>query len=176
MKDVPALCSYFMSKYASRYGGDERLQLSARLRDAFGSYPWPGNVRQLENAIRQFLILREEELVLHSLLESATGDEHERVESTRLSAEEVHSSKGEMHSLKDIAVQAAERAEREIVLRTLNERQWNRKQVARELGISYRTLLTKLQRWDDHKGRAVSGLVCVLWSTLSGCGQIAACL
>ena len=171
LKDVPALCSHFVDKYASQYGGNERLQLPARLREIFCSYPWPGNVRQLENAIRQFLILGEEELVLHSLLESAMGDERERLESPPLSAEEVHSSKGEMHSLKDIAVQAAERAEREIVFRTLNERQWNRKQVARELGISYRTLLTKLQRWDGPKGGAVSGLVCVLWSSASSCDQ-----
>jgi DNA-binding NtrC family response regulator len=179
LKDVPALCSHFMDKYASQYGGNERLQLPARLRDAFCAYPWPGNVRQLENAIRQFLILGEEELVLHSLLESAMGDEREQLlESPAPSAEEGHSPRGESHSLKDIAVQAAERAEREIVLRTLNERQWNRKQVARELGISYRTLLTKLHRWDDPKSRAVSGLVCVLWSGITGTGfeRFSACL
>jgi len=175
IQDVPALCSYFMGKYASRYGASEKT-LSTRLRDAFCSYPWPGNVRQLENAIRQFLILQEEELVLRSLLESAMMSDREPLsESPRASREEVHSVTAEMHSLKDIAILAAERAEMEIVLRTLNEKQWNRKQVARELGISYKTLLTKLHRWDDHKGR-VSGILCVLMGSASSCHQISACL
>ncbi len=149
LQDVPALCDYFVDKYRSRYCGNERPELPLRLRKTFSSYHWPGNVRQLENAIKQFLILREEELVLQSLLHPvmAAGQEP-RPASPPPRAEEVHSLKSELHSLKEVGAEAAERAEKEIVFRTLNKSQWNRKKAATELGISYKTLLTKLQRWD----------------------------
>ena len=148
MQDVPALCDYFMDKYMSRYCGNERPELPTRLRQTFHSYHRPGNVRQLENSIKQFLILREEELVLQSLLHPLMETEPAQLPATPPYAAEVHSQKSELHSLKDVGAEAAERAEKEIVFRTLNKRQWNRKKAASELGISYKTLLTKLQRWD----------------------------
>jgi len=149
LQDVPALCDYFMDKYMSRYCGNERVELPTRLRKTFCSYRWPGNVRQLENAIKQFLILREEELVLQSLLHPVMAAGQEQLPaSPPPPTEEVQSLKSELHSLKDVGAEAAERAEKEIVFRTLNKKQWNRKKAATELGISYKTLLTKLQRWD----------------------------
>jgi len=149
MQDVPALCDYFMDKYMGRYCGNERPELPARLRQTFYSYHWPGNVRQLENTIKQFLILREEELVLQSLLHPLMETEPEQPPAPPpSSAREGQSLKSELHSLKDVGAEAAERAEKEIVFRTLHKRQWNRKKAASELGISYKTLLTKLQRWD----------------------------
>ena len=149
MQDVPALCDYFMDKYMGRYCGNERPELPARLRQTLYSYHWPGNVRQLENTIKQFLILREEELVLQSLLHPLMETEPEQPPAPPpSSAREGQSLKSELHSLKDVGAEAAERAEKEIVFRTLHKRQWNRKKAASELGISYKTLLTKLQRWD----------------------------
>jgi two-component system response regulator AtoC len=50
-------------------------------------------------------------------------------------------------SLNKVSAMAAERAEKEIVLRTLEEVNWNRKQAARLLSISYKALLNKLKRW-----------------------------
>ena len=150
---MPALCDYFLDKYAGRYCRNERLELPTRLRETFCSYRWPGNVRQLENTIKQFLILREEELVLQSLLYPPMETQPEQPLASPLPPEQqVHSLKSELHSLKAVGAEVAERAEREIVLRTLNKKQWNRKQAARELGISYKTLLNKLHRWDKVAG------------------------
>src|SRR2546428_13584437 len=50
-------------------------------------------------------------------------------------------------SLKDVAMRAAEHAEKELVLRVLEETSWNRKQAARRLNICYKALLNKLKRW-----------------------------
>jgi len=152
MEDVPALCEYFMQKYRTRYGVDESAELPPRLLKVFCSFPWPGNVRQLENVIKQFLILREEELVLRNLLESAPGTPLEpRREFSPALPEQLSSPALHSLSLKDVAAKAAEEAEKEIVMRALNEKQWNRKGVARELGISYKTLLFKLRRWGAQK-------------------------
>ena len=50
-------------------------------------------------------------------------------------------------SLKDVGTRAAETAEKELVLRVLEETSWNRKQAARRLNICYKALLNKLKRW-----------------------------
>jgi DNA-binding NtrC family response regulator len=52
-----------------------------------------------------------------------------------------------MRSLKELSAIAAERAEKEVILRTLEEVNWNRKQAARQLNICYKSLLNKLRRW-----------------------------
>jgi DNA-binding NtrC family response regulator len=57
-------------------------------------------------------------------------------------------------SLKDVGTRAAEQAEKELVLRVLEETSWNRKQAARRLNICYKALLNKLKRWqiDNRQG------------------------
>lgn len=59
-------------------------------------------------------------------------------------------------SIKDVAAEAAEIAERELVLRVLDETNWNRKQAARKLGICYKALLNRLKKWQiDSRTTAV---------------------
>ena len=152
MADVPALCDYFLQKYRTRYGVDDSAELPPRLQKVLYSYHWPGNVRQLENAIKQFLILREEELVVRSLRESETGTCPEpRPTFSPTLPKQSPSQTLHSLSLKGVAAKAAEEAEKEIILRALNEKRWNRKGVARDLGISYKTLLFKLRRWNAQK-------------------------
>jgi two-component system response regulator AtoC len=55
-EDIPALCEYFIAKFRERYKSDVR-ELPPELLNAFLAYDWPGNVRQLENSIRRFLVL-----------------------------------------------------------------------------------------------------------------------
>jgi two-component system response regulator AtoC len=48
-------------------------------------------------------------------------------------------------SLRDIARQAAREAEREIIIRTLQQTRWNRREAAELLGVSYKALLYKIK-------------------------------
>ncbi len=52
-------------------------------------------------------------------------------------------------SLLDIGAAAADRAEKEVAFKTLEETGWNRKAAAKRLNISYKTLLNKLQKWEQ---------------------------
>jgi DNA-binding NtrC family response regulator len=56
--------------------------------------------------------------------------------------------------LKDVGKRAAEVAEKEIILSTLQETHWNRKQAAKLLRVSYKALLYKVQKYhlDELKG------------------------
>src|SRR6266516_1360019 len=55
-EDIPMLCNYFLAKYRDRYKSNIE-EMSPALLESFMRYDWPGNIRQLENAIKRHLIL-----------------------------------------------------------------------------------------------------------------------
>ena len=62
-EDVLVLAEYFMRRFKARYGGLNRVIVSA-VRDVFLAYPWPGNVRELENTLERIFILEEGRQIL----------------------------------------------------------------------------------------------------------------
>ena len=132
LEDLSPLCEHFQKKFSVHYSRPSR-ELPEELRKAFACYAWPGNIRELENMIRRFVLLPDLELALADLQVAGEPD--------------AQSSPEQPHSLREVAAQATERAERELVLRTLEQVKWNRKQAARELHICYKSLLNKLRRW-----------------------------
>jgi len=141
-EDIPILCNYFLCKYRDRYKSTVE-EIIPSLMDSFLRYDWPGNVRQLENAVKRYLILPDMNLNLSELKEQQANGVATPVKP-----------KEDNMSLKDVAARAAEQAERELVLRVLEETSWNRKQAARRLNICYKALLNKLKRWQiDNRHR-----------------------
>ena len=144
-EDIPILCNYFICKYRDRYKStlDE---MSPSLLDSFLRYDWPGNIRQLENAVKRYLILPDMNMNL-----SEAKDQEGNVAAAPVKPKE------DRMSLKDVATRAAEHAEKELVLRVLEETSWNRKQAARRLNICYKALLNKLKRWqlDNRHGMSI---------------------
>ncbi|HZS49464.1 MAG TPA: sigma-54 dependent transcriptional regulator [Bryobacterales bacterium] len=132
-EDILPLSHFFLEKYRPQYPRSPR-QLPRELIQAILLHSWPGNVRQLENTIKRFLVLPDLDFALAELRESGTPFNV--------------SSPPQNRSLKRVSALAAERAEKEVVLRTLDETNWNRKQAARELNICYKALLNKLRKWD----------------------------
>src|SRR6202011_1516066 len=55
-EDIPALAGEFTRRYGARFGNPE-VRLSPGLIDALGQAEWPGNVRQLENAVARMVAL-----------------------------------------------------------------------------------------------------------------------
>jgi len=135
-EDIPALCDYLMSKYATRY--NPGAQLPAELLNAFINYSWPGNIRQMENYIRRFLVLPDHHSLMLEFNKELQGKQHADIVQTPL---------GNPGSLLEVGARAAERAEQEIVRRVLEETGGNRKLAARRLNICYKALLNKLKRW-----------------------------
>jgi two-component system response regulator AtoC len=132
-EDIIPLCHRFVEKYRAKYKSSVK-QLPEELEQAFCRFSWPGNIRQLENMIKRFLILPN---LQHALADLQQVNAPQRTVSVS----------PEKHSLKELSALAAERAEKEVILRTLEEVNWNRKQAARQLNICYKSLLNKLRRW-----------------------------
>lgn len=133
--DVPRLANYFWRVYSERFGC-QPAQPSAELMDRFQQYDWPGNIRELENVMKRYVLLG---------IEGIKGIKGVKpAEEGRRSVAPVHS---HLHSvsLKQVTREAAQALERKIILRTLQETRWNRRQAARLLNISYRALLYKIK-------------------------------
>ncbi len=131
-EDIPLLCNHFLEKYRERYQSPVQ-QFPKELMETFLRYDWPGNVRQLENVVKRYLILPDVDVP--SELRAATPDDPAPPAPS-----------GNL-SLKEVAGHAAEMAEKEVVLRMLEETNWNRKESARRLRISYKALRNKLKKW-----------------------------
>lgn len=135
-EDIPALCSYFIGKYRDQYNSTAQ-ELPAELADCFVRYDWPGNVRQLENFIKRFLVLPDHHALM-SEFDSAP-------ETAPMPPDVVEK---ESASLLDVGARAGDRAERALVDRVLQETHGNRKQAAKRMNICYKALLNKLKRWN----------------------------
>jgi two-component system response regulator AtoC len=130
-EDVPVLASYFLSKYAAQFGRPQP-KLSGYVLAQFSEYDWPGNIRELENAVKKIVAL---------------GDERAAMADLRARAAAQGNNGGiEVLSLKDAARAASRQAERELILKVLGRTRWNRKRAAQELQISYKALLYKLKQ------------------------------
>src|SRR5262249_52403265 len=129
-EDIPVLATYCLSRH--REVLESRVeQLPAQLIDAFLRYDWPGNVRQLENTIRRYLILPELDLELNTVsqIPSSPPEPEKRVMAAMPAppatapptATRVLQLPGpnDSVSLKKVASMAAERAERELMLHVL---------------------------------------------------------
>jgi len=60
-EDIPLLAEYFISRYASKAGKEIR-SINKKTMDLFQSYPWPGNIRELQNVIERSVIICDTEI------------------------------------------------------------------------------------------------------------------
>jgi two-component system response regulator AtoC len=137
--DIPLLCSHFVSKYREKYKSPV-LQLPRELMESFMRFDWPGNIRQLENTVKRYLILPDSDVMMPSTAPAPEPKAHVEVETRVSTPQPLY--------LKEVGAHAAEQAERELVLRTLEQTHWNRKEAARMLNISYKALRNKLKKWN----------------------------
>jgi two-component system response regulator AtoC len=99
-------------------------------------YHWPGNIRQLENMIRNYVLIGSEDALFSEMVPAAQA---------RLTTE---IDLANPISLKEITRAATQDLEREIILRVLQANGWNRSKTAKWLQMSYRSLLYKLQEFN----------------------------
>jgi two-component system, NtrC family, response regulator HydG len=132
--DIALLVDHFAQKFSEK---NRRVldRITAECRQLLLDYPWPGNVRELENAIeRGIILMRGSEMTEKSLPLTVQNHGERRRQLEKNSAET------EPGSLFDVEKQA--------ILKTLEETGGNKSEAARRLGITRKTLLNKLNRYD----------------------------
>jgi two-component system response regulator AtoC len=147
-EEIPLLLGHAMNQMARRYGLPLR-SFSAEALDACRDHGWPGNLRELENFVKRYLMMGDDEdLLLNELtdnlpeLDEAPGFEAVPAGAAeRLDAEETPS------GLRSLVQNIKGEAERNAIAAALEQTRWNRKAAARLLKVSYRTLLYKIQQY-----------------------------
>jgi len=138
MEDLPLLVDHFLGKYGAELG-KEGWRCSAEAMKALMNYPWPGNIRELENSVQRGMLLSE----------GGTLEAHclpERVWKKPLAGGAdgtVQLLAGDTISIK----QGTEQLEREMIRKALERTSGNRTHAARLLEISHRSLLYKIKEY-----------------------------
>ncbi len=132
--DLPVLIDYFIEHYAKTFNHTPELLSKSAVR-LMQAYHWPGNIRQLENLIRSYVLIGSEEALVAEMMPDAARSNSGITTEIDLN---------EPVSLKRITKQATQDLERQIILKVLQANSWNRQKTAKWLQISYRSLLYKL--------------------------------
>lgn len=133
-EDLPLFVDYFLELFNRQYGC-QAPPLSPPVARLLENHTWPGNIRELENLIKRYVILESEEVITSELL-AAQAAENE--------IEGEFPIDGSV-PLKELTRRAVQQLERKLILRALQASHWNRKRTARALHISYRALLYKIK-------------------------------
>jgi len=143
--DIILLAQYFMRRLV-----EERQtpvpKLAMNVVDTMKRYQWPGNVRQLESAIKRVMMLFSTKEVL--TLEDFALAQFDFQGDMASVSDPSPASLSQKVSLKEFGRQASENAEKDLVIAMLEETKWNRKEAARRLGICYKALRNKLKKWN----------------------------
>jgi two-component system response regulator AtoC len=165
-EEIPVFLEFFLRKY-SEYYGKQPLPFSEYAVGRMLDYSWPGNIRELENLVKRYVIVGNEaqiirELVAHQPHPALPNAAHPPLGETNGVGSPAGSFAGsaspaareeatENLSLLEIGHRAALAAEREAIERVLQQTRWNRRQAAKILKVSYKALLNKMKRMDEEK-------------------------
>lgn len=130
-EDLAQLTRHFLMKYTKQFGKQEMCRIGKRQFEAMRTYSWPGNIRELENFIKNLVLFGDTSRAFDQLQESIRSDETKSKKAP---------------SLLELARRAEEEVERKIIHKTLRRNAWNRKRTAETLQISYRCLLNKIKK------------------------------
>jgi len=144
--DLPQLVDYLIGQHAQAFRVNP-APLSRNVMRLMQRYDWPGNIRQLDNLIRSYVLMGSEDALVAELVQ-------EERPTTRAAADVDVS---QPISLKVVTKKATHELERQIILKVLKANNWNRQKTAKWLKISYRSLLYKLNDVSAASGLELNG-------------------
>lgn len=139
--DLPGLLEHFLEECGRRY--DKVVKgISPSAMNYLLQYDYPGNIRELRNIVERAVLISDDGAILlpEHLPDAVTG--------RRMLAPSAGASLLDIDDLKDAVAQY----ETALIRKKLNELDWNQTKAARELNISRRTLIEKMQKYDIQKG------------------------
>lgn len=149
------LVNHFLRKYGEFYRR-EQVHVSSECMQALANYSWPGNVRQLENLLKQLVVRQDEAVVFETIRNSPETPLPERTARhaipnpsivTQGSGSQTAVADDKNYSLKDRLSRTIESEEKRLIAEVLRRTNWNRRKAAQMLEISYRSLLYKIKEY-----------------------------
>jgi two-component system, NtrC family, response regulator AtoC len=137
--EIPLLFRHFLEKYSEKFGKPSAAP-SKHLLDAAINYPWPGNLRELENFVKRYVILEDDEGSLRELIEMSSARQRTSPRQEPVPPRE--------QGLKALVRGLKDEAEMEAIADALEKTRWCRKDAAKMLGISYKALLYKMRQFN----------------------------
>jgi DNA-binding NtrC family response regulator len=165
--DIALLASHFLSLHNKQGKTDKRLTDKAI--DRLNAYDWPGNVRQLRNIVQRAYILEDAQVALdclEDLLENdeagtcgeavnaipepdrASSDSPDDPPAPAPAVETGSEPEDEDHLVQVEVGTSIEEAEKQLILKTLDELDGNKTEAAKVLGISVKTLYNRLNAYN----------------------------
>jgi two-component system response regulator AtoC len=131
-EDVPVIADYLLEKYSEMFG--TRVPgLTPRMHRSLQQHRWPGNIRELENVIRRYVILGTPEAITEQVEHCPAASLYFELPAA-----------GSM-SLRVLTQKLIREMEATVILNVLQLHNWNRRKSAETLDISYRALLYKIR-------------------------------
>jgi len=146
-EEIIGLAEFLVKKHA---GGAVPPPITNALHQALISHHWPGNIRELENVMRKYLVVREPELIIDDL-RSRSMRRSPMMPPPRVAAAAADPAPTFDEPVPATPIlkqvnRAKEQAETDAILTALNSTRWNRKQAAQLLNIDYKALLYKMKK------------------------------
>lgn len=150
--EIPVLLQHSMHQLARHYGLPPR-EFSPAVLEACQRHAWPGNLGELENFVKRYLVAGDQEITFggnSSNISSGNGtrpgdDSKQMISHAEMNSREEYSSSTK--SLKSLINTVKSEAEKNAIGTALQKTGWNRKAAARLLQVSYRTLLYKIDQY-----------------------------
>ncbi len=137
-EELPMMLRHFMIQVAEKYACP-LLPISQRMMKACENYGWPGNIREMENFVKRYLVLGDEDAAVAEL---ERGIDPSSLLGFPPRAEPSNP------DLKQMVKSLKNDAEMDAIASALEENGWNRKRAAAALSISYKALLYKIRQYD----------------------------
>ncbi|MBX2885129.1 MAG: sigma-54 dependent transcriptional regulator [Granulosicoccus sp.] len=132
-EDIPQLCSHLLEEIA-RTSGTQILSVSNNAMEKICNYPFPGNVRELQNTLERAAVLCNGDIIDSDDLDLAsTSPSPDSQEQTPNQPTTTLENRGSW--------------EKEQILDVLNKTRWNRKEAAKRLNMTYRQLRYRIQQY-----------------------------
>ena len=136
--DVVMLAHYFVDRFCRDL--KKRVALSPEAKEHLASYHWPGNVRELQNCIERAVILAEGDTI---------QPRHLNLSFVQLTADETPADPWAdfdfSGTLQDVSRRGAAQAEKRKLLKVLSEVDQDKARAAEILGITYKSMMSKLK-------------------------------
>jgi len=141
-EDIPALTDFFIDKFNRKLGREVR-GVEQEVRDLFLRYPWPGNIREMENLLERMVLMSRGDTIT---AEDVPPEMHQALEEAERSLPDTPA-----HRFKEIIRSQTEEVERQMIARCLEECGGNVTHAARRLGLSRKGLQLKMIKYDLRK-------------------------